>query len=233
MTHDPTFWLLARASGITAYVLVTLSVLAGLVLKSRPFARLRPATVTNVHRALGCVGTTCRRRFACARHDGEGFAARTLCSGLGELSPGRDEHRRSRRRTDSRRLRVILAASTDWKQSVARTPLGDVRDLRSRNRPRTRGRHRFEPALGRPCTSAPSAWSSSRPRGCTVPKGERHGRTVSSSTGSLCRLRIRADSPRTCDRAGQAPKAMLRVGETDDDAVLAARPSARWARSRW
>ena len=42
MTHDPTFWLLARASGMTAYVLVTLSVLAGLVLKSRPFARLRP-----------------------------------------------------------------------------------------------------------------------------------------------------------------------------------------------
>ena len=29
--HDPTFWLLARASGMTAYVLVTLSVLAGLV----------------------------------------------------------------------------------------------------------------------------------------------------------------------------------------------------------
>ena len=52
MTHDPTFWLLARASGITAYVLVTLSVLAGIVLKARPFARLRPATVTNVHRAL-------------------------------------------------------------------------------------------------------------------------------------------------------------------------------------
>ena len=50
--HDPTFWLLARASGMTAYVLVTLSVLAGLVLKSRPFTRLRPATVTQIHRAL-------------------------------------------------------------------------------------------------------------------------------------------------------------------------------------
>jgi sulfoxide reductase heme-binding subunit YedZ len=50
--HDPTFWLLARTSGITAYVLVTLSVLAGVVLKSRPFARIRPATVTQIHRAL-------------------------------------------------------------------------------------------------------------------------------------------------------------------------------------
>ena len=58
MTHDPTFWLLARASGMTAYALVTLSVLAGIVLKSRPFTRLRPATVTNVHRtlALNAVG---------------------------------------------------------------------------------------------------------------------------------------------------------------------------------
>jgi sulfoxide reductase heme-binding subunit YedZ len=37
---------------MTAYLLVTLSVLAGLVLKSRPFSRLRPATVTQIHRAL-------------------------------------------------------------------------------------------------------------------------------------------------------------------------------------
>lgn len=54
--HDPTFWLLARASGITAYVVLTLSVLAGLVLKSRPFARLRAATVTEVHKTLALTG---------------------------------------------------------------------------------------------------------------------------------------------------------------------------------
>ena len=57
MTHDPTFWLLARASGITAYVLLTLSMLAGLVVKSRPFGRLvRPATVTDLHRFLALLG---------------------------------------------------------------------------------------------------------------------------------------------------------------------------------
>jgi len=51
--HDPTFWFLARATGLTAYVLVTASVLAGLVLKSRPFGRvLKPASVTDVHRFL-------------------------------------------------------------------------------------------------------------------------------------------------------------------------------------
>ena len=56
MHHDPTFWLLARASGLAAYALLTLSVLAGLVLKSRPLARLKPAAVTEIHRTLALTG---------------------------------------------------------------------------------------------------------------------------------------------------------------------------------
>jgi methionine sulfoxide reductase heme-binding subunit len=67
VTHDPTFWLLARATGLTAYVLVTCSVLAGLVLKSRPFGRaLKPATVTDLHRflALLSLGTVALHGFA-------------------------------------------------------------------------------------------------------------------------------------------------------------------------
>ncbi len=57
MTHDPTFWLLARAGGFTAYLLLTASVLAGLVLRSRPFGRvLKAATVTDVHRTLAFLG---------------------------------------------------------------------------------------------------------------------------------------------------------------------------------
>jgi sulfoxide reductase heme-binding subunit YedZ len=54
---DPTFWLLARASGLTAYVLLTASVLAGLVLKSRPFGRaVKTASVMDVHRFLALLG---------------------------------------------------------------------------------------------------------------------------------------------------------------------------------
>jgi sulfoxide reductase heme-binding subunit YedZ len=50
---DPTFWILARATGLTAYVLLTCSVLAGLVVKSRPFGMaLKPATATDLHRTL-------------------------------------------------------------------------------------------------------------------------------------------------------------------------------------
>lgn len=61
MKADPTFWLLARATGITAYALLTASVLTGLVLKSRPFPALKPAAVTDTHRfltllALGTIG---------------------------------------------------------------------------------------------------------------------------------------------------------------------------------
>ena len=57
MTHDPTFWLLARASGLAAYVFLTLSVLAGLVLKSRPFgAAVKPAWLTGLHRTLALTG---------------------------------------------------------------------------------------------------------------------------------------------------------------------------------
>jgi predicted ferric reductase len=57
MTHDPTFWYLARASGLTAYLLLTLSVLAGLVVKSKPFGRaVKTASVTDVHRFLALLG---------------------------------------------------------------------------------------------------------------------------------------------------------------------------------
>ena len=53
MRSDPTVWILARTSGLVAYLLLTASILAGLVLKSRPFGVvLRPAVVTDLHRFL-------------------------------------------------------------------------------------------------------------------------------------------------------------------------------------
>ena len=57
MTHDPTFWLLARAGGFTAYILLTLSVLAGIAVKTRPFGKsVRPAAQTDTHRVLAMAG---------------------------------------------------------------------------------------------------------------------------------------------------------------------------------
>lgn len=57
MTEDPTFWILARGAGIGGYVLLWLSVVAGLTLSSRPFGRaISPAIITEVHRALALTG---------------------------------------------------------------------------------------------------------------------------------------------------------------------------------
>lgn len=57
MRTDPTFWLLARAAGLTAYVLLTGSVLAGLVIRLRVLARVvRQAAVVDVHRFLALTG---------------------------------------------------------------------------------------------------------------------------------------------------------------------------------
>lgn len=57
MRHDPTFWIVARAAGITAYLMLTGSMLAGLALKSRALGKAaRPAAVTDVHRSLAVGG---------------------------------------------------------------------------------------------------------------------------------------------------------------------------------
>jgi sulfoxide reductase heme-binding subunit YedZ len=51
--RDPTFWILARASGITAYLLLTGSMVAGLTVKSRPLGRaVKAAAVVDTHRFL-------------------------------------------------------------------------------------------------------------------------------------------------------------------------------------
>ncbi len=52
MTHDPTFWIIARASGLLAYALVSATIVAGLVLRGRPFTKLHPAAVADIHRFL-------------------------------------------------------------------------------------------------------------------------------------------------------------------------------------
>ena len=57
MKTDPTFWLLARATGLTAYALLTTSVLAGLTVKARPFGtRAEGRGRHRPHRLLALLG---------------------------------------------------------------------------------------------------------------------------------------------------------------------------------
>lgn len=57
MRTDPTLWILARASGLTAYLLVSASVLVGLTAKTRLLGRrVRPASAVELHRSLSLLG---------------------------------------------------------------------------------------------------------------------------------------------------------------------------------
>ncbi|HET9115891.1 MAG TPA: hypothetical protein VFN33_07335 [Gaiellaceae bacterium] len=90
MKTDPTFWLLARASGFTAYVLLVSSGLAGLVLKSRPLGRaVKASSVMEVHRFLTLLGLG-----AVALHGATLVLDRTLRMPLaGLLVPGASPYR--------------------------------------------------------------------------------------------------------------------------------------------
>ena len=52
---DPTFWILARSSGLLAYAALTASTLLGLLVKARPFRSLSRATVTDLHRFVALI----------------------------------------------------------------------------------------------------------------------------------------------------------------------------------
>ena len=114
--NDPTFWILARASGLTAYALLTLSVLAGLVVKSKPFGKaVRQPTVTDLHRFLALLGlgavaihgiTLVLDTTVKVTADG---SRRT---GLVAVPPALDGARRARGRADGADLRLLRPAAS-------------------------------------------------------------------------------------------------------------------------
>jgi hypothetical protein len=57
VTTDPTLWIIARATGISAYTLLSAAVLAGLALKTRLLApRVSPPVAMELHRTLSFLG---------------------------------------------------------------------------------------------------------------------------------------------------------------------------------
>jgi methionine sulfoxide reductase heme-binding subunit len=81
MKHDPTFWLLARATGLTAYVLLTASILAGLVVKSKPFGKaIKLPTAVDLHKFLALLGL-----LALGLHGATLVLDRTIEIGIGAL----------------------------------------------------------------------------------------------------------------------------------------------------
>ena len=152
MKTDPTFWLLARASGLTAYVLLTTTALAGLVLKSRPFGRaVKAAALTDVHRFL-----TFLALGALALHGVALTLDRTVHMSLTALVvPGASTYRPIPVALGvlACELAVLIAVSFSVRRRIGfrnwrRLHLADVPPVRLRNRPRHRGRHGLVAAVG-------------------------------------------------------------------------------------
>ncbi len=127
MKTDPTFWLLARASGLTAYVLLTGSVLAGLVVKSRPFGRaVKTASATDVHRFLALLGLGMLVLHGVALTLDKTVhmtPAALVVPGLSSYRPGSVALRRARRRARGADRRLVLAAPEDRHEELAQVSL--------------------------------------------------------------------------------------------------------------
>lgn len=57
MRSDPTLWILARTSGLAAYLFLAFAVVAGTSVKTRPLGRIvKPALATDLHRFVALMG---------------------------------------------------------------------------------------------------------------------------------------------------------------------------------
>ena len=136
MRHDPTFWLLARAFGLTAYVMLTFSVLLGLTIRSRPLRSLKPAVVTDLHRILALFGLLALGGHAVALVLDSTVRVTVpalFVPGLIAYRPCLDVRRGAHRRDDGDRVPLLLATKAHRHAELAASPLGDVRHLRRRN----------------------------------------------------------------------------------------------------
>ncbi len=152
MSSDPTFWIEARASGLLALLLLTASVIAGLVLKSRPFGNtLKPAAVTDIHRFLAmlCLGATAIHGAALVLDSSVHISVVGLLrAGLRAVPSRVGRGRRGRGRADGARLRLLFPTQADRREDLAEAALVDVRDLCRHGGARRDERHRHGAAVG-------------------------------------------------------------------------------------
>ena len=151
MKHDPTFWLLARSGGFTAYILLTLSVLAGIAVKARPFGKpVRPAAQTDTHR---CSRWPASAR--CAYMGRAGARPHREDAGVALVVPLASHYRPLAVAFGvlSAELMVLVYASFSHRNRIGarnwrRLHWATYADLRRRDSPRPRRRHRHHEPVG-------------------------------------------------------------------------------------
>ena len=152
MTAVPVAWLVARAAGLVAFGLLTLSVWLGLAMSTRLLGPKRQKPLLALHRTLAWTGLSMVGLHLGAilldpvLHFG---ALAVLVPGAATLAARRGRARRRRRVADPRPRRLVQRAALDRAEGLAPAPLRDLRGLLARARSRAARRHRSE-GLRRP-----------------------------------------------------------------------------------
>ena len=149
--HDPTFWLLARSTGLLAYAFATATVVAGLTLKTRLLRSVRLASVTDVHRVLSLAGLV-----AVAAHATSLVLDETVkVTPLAVFVPGLVDYRTVWSAVGVVTLELMAIIHISFRlrrshrgQDLAAAPLLHVSRLRRRDRARPAHRNRQRPDVG-------------------------------------------------------------------------------------
>ena len=158
----PVAWLIARAAGLVAFALLTVSVTLGLMMSTRLLKPKRQKDLLGWHQTLIWMGLSMLVLHGGRHPPRPGDALRADRRGRprnGTVAADHGGGRRRRRLSDARARPVLPRAASHRPAPVASSPLRVVRRLRPRARPRAPRGHR--PA------GEPPAWSSARSRSCT------------------------------------------------------------------
>ncbi len=154
----PIAWLVARAAGLVAFGLLTLSVWLGLSMSTRLLPPKRTKRLLGLHRTLAWMGlwmVGLHRRRDPGRPCLPLRRPRCARSRRGALQARRGRARRRRRVADPRPGRLVQCAALDRAEGLAPAALRDLRRLLARPRTRAPRRHRLE-GIRRPDCSRPS-----------------------------------------------------------------------------
>ena len=128
---DPTFWLLARATGITAYVLLTVSVLAGLAGQGAAVRHGdQAAAAVDLHRRWRCCRSPrspCTASRSCSTTPSRSASLALLVPGTAPYRPLWTGARRGGGRADADRLRLLRPAPADRPAQLAPAALDHLR----------------------------------------------------------------------------------------------------------
>ena len=145
LAQAPVAWYVARAAGLVAFGLLTLSVWLGLGMSTRLLGPKRQKSLFGWHQTLAWTGLS-----MLALHAGALLFDPTLHFGLASVlapfasavAPGRSRSRRRRRLAHARARAVVPDAEANRPARLAQAALRELRRLRPRTRARAHRRHR-------------------------------------------------------------------------------------------